>query len=75
MASFELWVNAGKPKFGTIYVSKNSDKFKYKNAIKKSKASIESGISNELHDSLVYKNQFSSGKLGNLKCAHNLAIK
>ena len=28
---------------------------KYKNAIKKSKASMESCISNELHESLVYK--------------------
>ena len=55
MASFELWVAAGKPKFGPIYMSKNSDKLKYKNAIKKSKSSMESCISNELHDSLVYK--------------------
>ena len=55
MASFELWVAAGKPKSGPIYVSKNADKLKYKNAIKKSKASMESCISNELHESLVYK--------------------
>jgi hypothetical protein len=54
-ASFELWVTAGRSKFGPIYVSKNSDKLKYKNEIKKPKASMESGISNELHDSLVYK--------------------
>ncbi len=55
MASFELWAAAGKPKFGPIYLSKNSDKLKYKNAIKKTKATVESSISNELHEALVYK--------------------
>jgi len=44
MASFELWVAAWKPKFGPIYISTNSDKLKYKNAIGPKEIQIIHGI-------------------------------
>ena len=56
MLSHQLWVDAGKPRNGTIFQKRTRDKLAYRALIKERKESEKSSISNELHDLLLNKN-------------------
>ena len=54
--SHKIWVEAGKPKSGEIFINKNRNKLNYKYAIKNAKNTLAHGISDHLHESLQNKN-------------------
>ena len=69
MLSHKLWVDAGKPRNGTIFQKRTRDKLAYRALIKERKESEKSSISNELHDLLLNKIPILFGILGNIKFA------
>ena len=56
MLSHQLWVDAGKPRNGTIFQKRTRDKLAHRALIKERKESEKTSISNELHDLLLNKN-------------------
>ncbi len=67
MASNKLWIAAGRPRHGDIFVIRNSDKYKYKNTIKNRKLSERQEFTNDLHEALLHKNMGSFWKIWNKK--------
>ena len=53
--SHNLWVEAGKPRSGDIYLNRTRDKFNYKSAINEKKLAEKCSVSTDLHESLLNK--------------------
>jgi hypothetical protein len=56
MASHKIWVEAGRPRSGPIYLKRTHDKFSYKSLINDYKNRSKVSSSNELNDLLLSKN-------------------
>ena len=74
--SNRLWREVGRARSGPIYVKRNSDKRAYRLAIRRAQADIKDKYSNELHDSLLRKEDNKFWKCWNAKfekksCAPN----
>jgi hypothetical protein len=52
----KIWEDAGKPISGSLFETKNKDKYLCKHAIKKAKCDNTSNVSNDLHEFLSTKN-------------------
>lgn len=61
------WLNAGQPRSGPIFALRNKYKFQYKDKIRQLKASEKLNVSNDLHDSLLNKNNSGFWKMWNNK--------
>ena len=57
MINHKAWIDAGRPRSSSITIDKMKAKNKYKNYIKKRKKSNIDTISDNLHDSIVDKDQ------------------
>ena len=55
MVSHNLWKDAGKPRAGSVFDSRTRDKVAYKSVIAQRKHDAKISVSNDLHDSLMYK--------------------
>ena len=53
--SHRLWVDAGKPRSGEIYLARTSARFKYRARINEHKISEKMSVSSDLQDSLLSK--------------------
>ena len=53
--SHKLWLEGGKPRFGSLYSKRTQDKLLYKNATNQRKIEEKLRVSSDLHDSLLNK--------------------
>ena len=65
--SHNLWVEAGKPRSGDIYLNRTRDIFNYKSAINEKKLVEKCSVSSDLHESLLNKKIRNFGKRGKAK--------
>jgi exonuclease III len=53
--SHKLWVSAGRPRFGSVFIKRNKDRNAYRLAIRKNETESTQYYTNELHEALLNK--------------------
>ena len=71
IGSFRAWQSAGKPKFGDIHDQMRIHRLRYRKEIKDRDNKTVLEVSNALHDALMKKIPFLSGKLGKINLGNN----
>jgi len=75
VASHKLWVDAGRPRSGNVFVARNQHRRRYKLTIKNRKRDERESFTNDLHDSLLNKNMGNFWNVWNSKfSSHKHAV-